>query len=134
METFVWVGWSLAAAALVLAGAAVALVYRGVGRRAWLTYGMLSLGVGVAMTSAAHAAVYSALVPWWRTGAGYGAVVSGPLLAAGWVGRWSTRHRPAWPRWRFGVATVVALLVAGLIGTRIAAAVLPQYEIINAVQ
>lgn len=134
METFLWQTRCLMAAALLLTGAAVVLASRGAGRRAWLTHGVLSTGVGVAMLAAAHAAGLGAFAPWWRTGAAYLGALSAPVLAAGWAGRWAARCWPTRPRWRVGVAAVAAFLVVAIPGGWLAFAVLPEFHMINAVQ
>ena len=134
MDAFLWQTQCLMAAALVLAGAAVVLAYRGAGRRVWLAHGVLSTGVGVAMLAAAQAAGLGAFVPWWRTGAAYLAALTAPVLAAGWAGRWAARRWPAQPRWRVAVAAVAAFVLVAIPGGRFAVAVLPEFQMINAVQ
>jgi hypothetical protein len=133
IETYMRLFWSLAAAALALGGAAAVLAYRGAGRSVWITHGALSVGVAIALTALMQMLI-GEFVPWWRTGVGYFVIVSVPLLVAGWVGRWTARRWPARPRWHAGAAVVVALLVLGLINTRVAVRVFPQFYMMNAVQ
>ncbi|AHG92866.1 hypothetical protein J421_5331 (plasmid) [Gemmatirosa kalamazoonensis] len=134
METFFWQARCLMAAAAVLAGAAIVLTYCGAGRRAWFAHSVLSAGVGVAMLAAAHAAGLGALAPWWQTGAAYFAALSAPALAAGWAGRRAARRWATRSRWRAAVAAVAAGLVVAVPGGRFAAEVLPEFQMINAVQ
>jgi len=133
IETYMRLFWSLAAAALALGGAAAVLAYRRAEQRMWITHGALSVAVAIALTAVMQMLV-GEFVPWWRTGVGYFVVYSLPLLAAGWVGRWTARRWPARPRWHSGAAVLVALLLFGLLDTRVARMVLPQFELVNAVQ
>jgi hypothetical protein len=133
MDTYLRLFWSLAAAALALGGAAVVLAYRRAERSVWLTHGVLSVGVAVALTMLVQRLI-GEFVPWWRTGVGYLVIVSVPLLAAGWVGRWTARRWPAGPRWHASAAVVVALVVFALLNTRVGPMALPQFDMVNAVQ
>lgn len=133
IETYMRLFWSLAAAALALGGAAAVLAYRRAERPMWITHGVLSIAVAIAYAALMQMLI-GEFVPWWRTGVGYFVIVSMPLLLAGWVGRWTARRWKARPRWHAAAAVIVALLMFGLIDTRIAVIALPQFDMMNAVQ
>ena len=132
MPWIVSLAWSLAVTSLLLGLSAIPLARTAVSSRVWWTHGTLAVLVGATMTVTAHAQVYRFLIPWWQTGAGYLAVLSAPVITAGWAARVATRRWPGRGWWPPALAALAAMVLVGAAGTRVAAALLP--EVINAVQ
>jgi hypothetical protein len=123
---FIPVFYALFASGLLLAVVAVPLAARGAAPAAWRVHAGLALLLAGGLAALAHVEVYGAFVPWWRIALGYLALVSAPVLAAGWSARAAA---PRWPRRRWvaaGLAVGAALVVVPALGFGAARWLLPD--------